>query len=75
MHGRADIRDSVKRPPARLALSKREAAAALGVSVDFLEAHVLPELRVVRRGRRGLVPLREFERWLEASAALAVDTS
>jgi hypothetical protein len=29
----------------RLALSKREAADALGVSVDFLEEHVMHELR------------------------------
>ena len=36
----------------RLALSKCEAADALGVSVDFLEEHVMPELRIVRRGRR-----------------------
>jgi integrase len=41
----------------RLALSKREAARALGVSVDFLEHHVLHELRIVRRGRRRLVPI------------------
>jgi hypothetical protein len=34
----------------RLALSKQEAADALGVSVDFLEEHVMHELRVVRRG-------------------------
>lgn len=34
----------------RLALSKREAADALGVSVDFLEEHVMHELRIVRRG-------------------------
>jgi excisionase family DNA binding protein len=53
----------------RLALSKTEAAEALGVSVDFFEAHVMPELRIVRRGRRRLVPIRELERWLEDSAA------
>ncbi|HEX8205833.1 MAG TPA: hypothetical protein VF587_07230 [Solirubrobacteraceae bacterium] len=33
----------------RLALSKCEAADALGVSVDFLEEHAMPELRIVRR--------------------------
>ena len=56
----------------RLALSPDEAAAALGVSRDYLDLHVLPELRVVRRGRRRLVPVRELERWLTAEAALAV---
>ena len=36
---------------ARLAVSKAEAAEALGVSVDFLENHVMDDLRIVRRGR------------------------
>ncbi len=57
----------------RLALSKCEAADALGVSVDFLEEHVMPELRVVRRGRRRLIPVRELERWLEENAALVME--
>lgn len=56
----------------KLALSKAEAAASLGVSVDFFEAHVMPELRVVRRGRRLLVAVREIERWLDANAALTL---
>lgn len=53
----------------RLALSPDEAAAALGVSRDFLDEHVMHELRVVRRGRRRLIPVRELERWLDAAAA------
>jgi excisionase family DNA binding protein len=53
----------------RLALSKAEAAEALGVSIDFLEQHVMHELRIVRRGRRRLVPATELARWLEANAA------
>jgi hypothetical protein len=57
---------------ARLALSKAEAAARLGCSVDFLEQHVLPELRVVRRGRRVFVAVAELERWLDRSAALTL---
>jgi excisionase family DNA binding protein len=52
----------------RLALSPNEAAAALGVSRDFLDEHVMPELRVVRRGRRRLIPIVELERWLAESA-------
>ncbi len=51
-----------------LALSPNQAAAALGVSRDFLDEHVMPELRVVRRGRRKLVAVRELERWLETAA-------
>jgi excisionase family DNA binding protein len=53
----------------RLALSKAEAAAALGVSVDFFEEHVMHELRIVRRGRRRLIPVEELRRWLDESAA------
>lgn len=52
----------------RLALSKSEAAEALGVSVDFLEQHVMHELRVVRRGRRRLIPVAEITRWMESNA-------
>jgi len=56
-------------PPApRLTLSKGEAASALGVSVDFLEEHVLPDLNVVRRGRRVLIAVAELRRWLDQSA-------
>lgn len=57
----------------RLALSKSEAAEALGVSVDFLEAHILHELRIVRRGRRRLIPVRELERWLDENAARTLE--
>jgi excisionase family DNA binding protein len=53
----------------RLALSKAEAALALGVSVDFLEEHVMHELRVVRRGRRRLIPITELQNWLDRGAA------
>src|SRR4051812_47868278 len=53
--------------PTRLALSKVDAADALGVSVDFFEDHVMSDLRIVRRGRRRLIPLSELHRWLEAN--------
>jgi len=43
-----------------------------GVSVDFLEDHVLCELRIVRRGRRRLIPVVELTRWLETSADRAL---
>jgi excisionase family DNA binding protein len=62
------------RPPApRLALTKPEAAEALGVSVDSLERFVMAELRVVRRGRLVLIPVSELQRWLDRSAALTLD--
>jgi excisionase family DNA binding protein len=56
----------------RLALSKKEAAESLGVSVDFFGEHVVHELRVVRRGRRRLIPVLELERWLETNASFAL---
>jgi hypothetical protein len=54
---------------ARLALTKADVAEALGVSVDFVEDHVWSELRLVRRGRKTFVSVRELEAWLERSAA------
>lgn len=55
-------------PLPRLALSPDEAAASLGVSRDYFDEHVAGELRIVRRGRRKLIPVRELERWLDRSA-------
>ncbi len=56
----------------RFALKVEEAAAALGVSRDFFDQHVRDELRLIRRGRLVLVPVRELERWVDREAALAV---
>ncbi len=55
----------------RLALSPDEAAGVLGVSRDYLDQHVIHELRIVRRGRRILIALSELERWLDRAAARA----
>jgi hypothetical protein len=55
--------------PPRIALTKVEAAQSLGVSVDFLEAHVLPDLAVIREGRKVLVPVTELQRWCRERAA------
>src|SRR3954454_8671106 len=60
-------------PPApRMALKLTEAAAALDVSKNFFDEHIRPELRVVRRGRKVLVSVRELERWLDENAALTL---
>ena len=53
---------------ARLAVTQREAATALGVSVDFFAKHIAPELPVVRRGRLRRYPVKGLERWVEQSA-------
>ena len=60
-------------PPIRLALSPDEAAAALGISRDYLDEHIASKLRWVRRGRRKFVALRELDRWLERNASLTVE--
>lgn len=55
-------------PVPRIALTPAEAAAAIGVGPDFFDEHVAPELRVVRRGRKRLVPVRDLERWAAENA-------
>ena len=58
----------------RLALSRAEAAEAIGVSLHFFDEHVAGELRVVYRGRRRLVPIRELERWLAENACRPLES-
>ena len=53
----------------RIALTKAEAAAALGMGIDSFERYVQGEVRVIRRGRLVLVPLAELERWASENAA------
>jgi hypothetical protein len=50
------------RPP--LAISKKEAAEQLGLSVDGFERHVQPHIHTVRVGRRILVPVDRLEAFL-----------
>lgn len=72
------VREAITRNPARqrglrLALSIDEAATALGVSRDFFDEHIRHELRVVRLGRRLLIPMKELERWLDTEAHRILD--
>jgi hypothetical protein len=58
------------RKPPRLAYRvPAEAAEVLGVSPDFFDEHVRPDLRVVRRGRLVFVSVAELNRWLERNSA------
>jgi len=59
-------------PIPRLALTREEAAAALGMSLDSFERHVQPALRIVRLGRMRLVPVDELRRWVDENAARTV---
>jgi excisionase family DNA binding protein len=61
------------RPRVKLALTRAEAADALGMSVDSFERYVQGQVRLVRLGRLVLVPVSELERWLEANASLTLE--
>ncbi len=56
----------------RLALSITEACGVLGVSHDFWHEHIAPDVRIVRRGRRKIVPVDELRRWLDSNAERAL---
>lgn len=47
----------------RLLLTKREAAAALGMSVRHFERHVQAHVRCVHSGQLTLYPVGDLERW------------
>jgi hypothetical protein len=59
----------------RLALRPEEAAESLGVSRNYFDAHIAPELRFVRRSRLKLFPIVELEGWLDREAARALEGS
>jgi hypothetical protein len=52
----------------RIALTPAEAAASIGVGPDFFDQHVAPEIRLIKRGRKRLIPVVELERWVIKSA-------
>lgn len=52
----------------RTALSIEEACASLGVSWDTWAEHIAAHVKIVRIGRRKLVPVAELERWLAREA-------
>jgi hypothetical protein len=51
-------------PIPRVTLTPAEAAAALGVGPDFFNNEIRPDLQLIRRGRKVLVPVAELERWV-----------
>jgi hypothetical protein len=58
----------MKRPIPRIALTREEAAAALGMGVTSFETYVQPNLRLIRRGKLRLFPVAELERWAHENA-------
>jgi len=58
----------ISAPIPRVALTPDEAAAAIGVGKTFFNEQVRPELRLIRRGRKVLVPVADLERWVNENA-------
>ena len=59
-------------PIPRIPLSREEAAAALGVSLDTFERHIQPSLRLIRVGRLRLIPITELGRWCDEHAETTI---
>ena len=59
---------SRRMPPPRTALTINEACESLGVGWDLFHQSIEPELKIVRIGRRKLVPLTELQAWLDRNA-------
>ncbi len=55
-------------PVPRYTLTRREAAASLGISINHFERKVQPELKVVLSGQLVLIPVAELERWVQSHA-------
>jgi hypothetical protein len=48
----------------RLALSRNEAAASLGMSLRHFQRHVQPHIGCIYSGQLRLYPVAELERWV-----------
>lgn len=57
----------------RIALTRAEAAKALGVGLTTFKEKIAPELRVIREGKVRLYPVAELERWADERAERALD--
>lgn len=57
----------------RLALTRAEAAKALGVSLPHFRRHIQPELEVIRSGRKVLVTIDALAKWAERSASHTIE--
>jgi hypothetical protein len=56
----------------KLALTRTEAAKALGMGGTSFDKHVRPHVRAVRRGKLRLYPVDELKRWLEENSERAL---
>ena len=70
------MRTSPTRPLAtvpRYTVTRKEAAASLGMSINHFERRVQPDLKVVLCGQLVLIPLTELERWVQRNARHLVE--
>jgi hypothetical protein len=58
----------------RYALTRKEAAASLGMSINHFERRVQPELKVILCGQLVLIPATELERWVLRNARHLIET-
>jgi hypothetical protein len=58
-------------PIPRVAVTREEAAAALGMSLDSFERYVQPYVRIIRLGRMRLVAVAELEDWARSAGERA----
>jgi hypothetical protein len=58
----------------RVGLTVVEASQALGISDDCFRKHVLPGLRIVRLGRRRVIPVAELQRFVNAHAGVLLES-
>lgn len=63
----------IRAPIPAVALGLPEAAAALGMSPSSFERNVKPEIKLIRRGKLVLAPVRELERWASENAEHVLD--
>jgi hypothetical protein len=60
-------------PVPRIALTREEAAASLGMSLDSFERHVQPSICMCRLNSMRRVSVRELERWVEHNSEPTLD--
>jgi hypothetical protein len=60
--------------PGRLAVGPAEAAAILGVGLTYFTKAIAPDLRIVRRGGRVLVPVSALVAWLDHNGESTAET-
>jgi excisionase family DNA binding protein len=64
---------TTRRAHERLCLTLDEAAASLGLSRDGFDRYVRDELRLLRVGRRVLVPVAELKGYIDRNSACILD--